>query len=229
MFVPFISHSNIISNLNFYSLVLSVNPVQSVPLMVAAPSATLHHQIAQHAIQQHQQQQQQQHHHHQQQQQQAHQQQLHHQLQQEEQQEDESEESHLKDDHQDSDCGEQEDSQMDNEEFIEEEHPEDEEEEDEEEDEEEQQQVEIEETFYLSDCESDDEEKQLGIYYNISQKPTCLLSDISSAEFMAHQTSCPSPGRYVCNLCRKEFSQPKWLQTHMSSHSNWLKVKFICF
>lgn len=185
--------------------VLSVNPVQSVPLMVAAPSATLHHQIAQHAIQQHQQQQQQQHHHHQQQQQQAHQHQLHHQLQQEEQQEDESEESHLKDDHQDSDCGEQEDSQMDNEEFIEEEHPEDEEEEDEEEDEEEQQQVEIEETFYLSDCESDDEEKQL-------------------AEFMAHQTSCPSPGRYVCNLCRKEFSQPKWLQTHMSSHSNWLKA-----
>lgn len=188
--------------------VLTVNPVQSVPLMVAAPTATLHHHLAQQALQQHQQQQQQQHqqqqhHHHQQ---QAHQQQLHQQLQHEDQQEEESaEESQLKGDSQDSDCGDQDDSQLDNEEFIEEDHLEEEDEEEEEEEEEQQEQTEVEETYYLSDCESDDEEKKLE-------------------EFMTHQTSCPSPGRYVCNLCRKEFTQPKWLQTHMSSHSNWLKA-----
>lgn len=193
--------------------------------MVSAPAATLHHHLAQHAIQQHQQQQQQQHHHHQQ--QQALQQQIQHQLQHEVQQEDESEESHLKDEPQDSDCGDPDDSQVDNEEFIEEEHPDDEEEEEEEEDEE-QQQTENEEPYCLSDCETDDEEKQLGTSHVCSTEVryfTHLLLS-TSAEFMAHQTSCPSPGRYVCNLCRKEFSQPKWLQTHMSSHSNWLKVRY---
>ncbi|XP_055906573.1 zinc finger protein 236 isoform X1 [Eupeodes corollae] len=44
------------------------------------------------------------------------------------------------------------------------------------------------------------------------------------AEFISSQTSCPSPGRYICNLCRKEFRQIKWLQSHMKSHSNWIKA-----
>lgn len=174
--------------------VISVNPVQSVPLMVAAPTATIqhHHHITQQAIQQHHHQQ-----HHQHQQQHQHHQQLQHL---EEVQEDESEESHLKE-CQDSDSGEHDDSQIDNEEMVEEEQLEEEEEDVELEAEVE----EVDEEYYITDCETDDEEKQL-------------------AEFMTYQTSCPSPGRYVCNLCRKEFSQPKWLQTHMSSHSNWLKA-----
>lgn len=44
------------------------------------------------------------------------------------------------------------------------------------------------------------------------------------AEFMAQQTRCEGPGRYVCNLCRKEFKHHKWLTSHMKSHSNWIKA-----
>ncbi|CAD7086984.1 unnamed protein product [Hermetia illucens] len=44
------------------------------------------------------------------------------------------------------------------------------------------------------------------------------------AEFISLQTSCPSPGRYVCNLCRKEFKHSRWIQNHMKSHSNWIKA-----
>uniref|UniRef100_A0A182NN79 Protein krueppel n=1 Tax=Anopheles dirus TaxID=7168 RepID=A0A182NN79_9DIPT len=62
------------------------------------------------------------------------------------------------------------------------------------------------EYYAESDCEeSDDEEKQI-------------------AEFLAYQTSCPTPGRFVCNLCHKEFNQQKWLHMHMSSHTNWIKA-----
>ncbi|XP_053665160.1 zinc finger protein 774 [Anopheles marshallii] len=62
------------------------------------------------------------------------------------------------------------------------------------------------EYYAETECEeSDDEEKQI-------------------AEFLTYQTSCPSPGRYVCNLCHKEFNQPKWLHLHMSSHTNWIKA-----
>ncbi|XP_053676154.1 zinc finger protein 26 [Anopheles nili] len=62
------------------------------------------------------------------------------------------------------------------------------------------------EYYAETECEeTDDEEKQI-------------------AEFLAFQTSCPSPGRYVCNLCHKEFNQPKWLHLHMSSHTNWIKA-----
>lgn len=184
--------------------IISVNPIQSVPLMVAAP--TLQQHLA-HALQQHQQQQHHHHHHQHHHQQQHH---PHHQDQHEQhhdhedQQEDDSEESHLKDEGQDSDSGEHEDSQIDNEEYLEEEQP-DEDEEEEEEEEQLDQPAEVDVEYCITEIESDSEEKQL-------------------AEFMTYQTSCPSPGRYVCNLCRKEFSQPKWLQTHMSSHSNWLKA-----
>lgn len=52
--------------------------------------------------------------------------------------------------------------------------------------------------------------------------------DLESKEFMAEfitlQTSCPAPGRHVCNLCHKEFKFSKWLHSHMKSHSNWIKV-----
>ncbi|XP_041772552.1 zinc finger protein 236 isoform X2 [Anopheles merus] len=62
------------------------------------------------------------------------------------------------------------------------------------------------EYYAETECEdSDDEEKLI-------------------AEFLTYQTSCPSPGRYVCNLCHKEFNQPKWLHLHMSSHTNWIKA-----
>lgn len=44
------------------------------------------------------------------------------------------------------------------------------------------------------------------------------------AEFITLQTSCPAPGRHVCNLCHKEFKFSKWLHSHMKSHSNWIKV-----
>ncbi|XP_058831104.1 zinc finger and SCAN domain-containing protein 2 [Topomyia yanbarensis] len=179
--------------------VISVNQVQSVPMMVA-PAATIqqHHHLAQHALHQHQQNH---HQHHNQQQQQQHQQQ---QLHEQELQEDEVEESLIKDGPE-SDFGEQDDDQIDNDEMIEEELHEEEEAELDAEMDMEADLEHLEEELYISDCESDDDEKQL-------------------AEFMTYQTSCPSPGRYVCNLCRKEFSQPKWLQTHMSSHSNWLKA-----
>lgn len=133
--------------------VISVNPVQSVPLMVAAPTASLHHHLAQHVMQQ-QQQQHHQHHHHQQQHHQHQQDQQEQQL--EEMQEDESEESHFKDG-QDSDSGEHDDSQIDNEEYLEEDQPDDEEEE-----EEQLEQTEVDEEYCITDCESDDEEKQLG-------------------------------------------------------------------
>ncbi|XP_055535869.1 zinc finger and BTB domain-containing protein 49 [Wyeomyia smithii] len=160
------------------SNVISVNPIQSVPMMVAAPpTAIQHHHLAQHTFQQ---------------QQHLHQQMQHQQLG-EEQLDDDVEECHIKDG-QESEYGEQEDSQIDNDEMIEEDVQEEEEIE-----------AEGEEEFFVTDGDTDDEEKQL-------------------AEFMNHQTSCPSPGRYVCNLCRKEFNQPKCLQTHMSSHSNWLKA-----
>uniref|UniRef100_A0A182PXJ5 Protein krueppel n=1 Tax=Anopheles epiroticus TaxID=199890 RepID=A0A182PXJ5_9DIPT len=62
------------------------------------------------------------------------------------------------------------------------------------------------EYYAETECEeSDDEEKLI-------------------AEFLTYQTSCPKPGRYVCNLCHKEFNQAKWLQLHMSSHTNWIKA-----
>ncbi|XP_055386117.1 zinc finger protein 813 [Condylostylus longicornis] len=44
------------------------------------------------------------------------------------------------------------------------------------------------------------------------------------AEFINSQITCLGPGQYACNLCRKEFKQVKWLQTHMKSHSNWIKA-----
>lgn len=52
-----------------------------------------------------------------------------------------------------------------------------------------------------------------------------LFFSFSSAEFISMQTSCPYPGRFICNLCRKEFKHVRWLNTHMKSHSNWIKVK----
>lgn len=192
--------------------VISVNPVQSVPVMVAAP--TIHQQIAQQALHHHHQQQQQQH--HQQQQHQQHQQQQHHHhhhhpqepepepeeeehLQQDPQEEEESEESHMKEGPDSEECGDLDES-IDNEEMVEEEMLE----EIEGEVEEAEQEQEQEEEFYITDGESDDEEKKL-------------------ADFMTQQTT-QHDGRFICNLCRKEFSQEKWLQTHMSSHSNWLKA-----
>lgn len=51
-----------------------------------------------------------------------------------------------------------------------------------------------------------------------------VIYRLSTAEFVSAQTSCPYPGLFVCNLCRKEFKHSKWLQTHMKSHSNWIKV-----
>lgn len=44
------------------------------------------------------------------------------------------------------------------------------------------------------------------------------------AEFMTQQTRCEGPGRFVCNLCRKEFKHLKWLQSHIKSHTNWIKA-----
>uniref|UniRef100_A0A182J9R6 Protein krueppel n=1 Tax=Anopheles atroparvus TaxID=41427 RepID=A0A182J9R6_ANOAO len=66
------------------------------------------------------------------------------------------------------------------------------------------------EYYAQTECEeTDEEEKQIGA---------------DTTDFVTYQTSCPSPGRYVCNLCHKEFNQPKWLQMHMSSHANWIKA-----
>ncbi|KFB43494.1 AGAP004729-PA-like protein [Anopheles sinensis] len=70
------------------------------------------------------------------------------------------------------------------------------------------------EYYAQTECEeTDEEEKQIGA---------------DTTDFVTFQTSCPSPGRYVCNLCHKEFNQPKWLQMHMSSHANWIKKTFEC-
>lgn len=49
------------------------------------------------------------------------------------------------------------------------------------------------------------------------------------AEFISLQTSCPAPGRHICNLCHKEFKYSKWLHSHMKLHSNWFKVSTECF
>lgn len=48
---------------------------------------------------------------------------------------------------------------------------------------------------------------------------------VFAAEFISKQTSCPYPGKFICNLCRQEFKYSRWLQTHMKSHSNWIKVR----
>lgn len=66
-------------------------------------------------------------------------------------------------------------------------------------------------TLAVSDAESETEDKQ-------------YLDSFISAEFITLQTSCPSPGRFVCNLCHKEFKHSKWLRSHMKSHSNWIKA-----
>lgn len=44
-------------------------------------------------------------------------------------------------------------------------------------------------------------------------------------KFISQQTSCPAPGRYICNLCHREFKYSKWLHGHMKYHSNWIKVR----
>lgn len=44
------------------------------------------------------------------------------------------------------------------------------------------------------------------------------------AQFISLQTSCPAPGRHVCNLCHKEYKLVHSLHNHMKSHSNWIKV-----
>lgn len=70
-----------------------------------------------------------------------------------------------------------------------------------------------------------EEELEEGVTY------TLAISDDSDqedkqyiAEFITLQTSCPSPGRFICNLCHKEFKHNKWLRSHMKQHSNWIKV-----
>lgn len=100
------------------------------------------------------------------------------------------------------------------------------------------QQIEHEE---LVEIEDDDDEEQYILTTNESppvslsnatMNTTCTSSDVETdseekqylAEFMTFQTSCVSPGRHVCNLCHKEFKHTKWLQSHMKSHSNWIKV-----
>lgn len=62
----------------------------------------------------------------------------------------------------------------------------------------------------LSDSEDDAEQKEF------------------MAEFISLQTSCPAPGRHICNLCHVEFTHSKWLHTHMKNHSNWFKVSWVC-
>lgn len=42
------------------------------------------------------------------------------------------------------------------------------------------------------------------------------------AEFMTQTTSANNS--HSCNLCHKEFKHVKWLQSHMKSHSNWIKA-----
>lgn len=55
------------------------------------------------------------------------------------------------------------------------------------------------------EIESENEEKQLLV------------------EFMANQTTTRD-NMHICNLCQNSFKHVKWLQSHMKSHSNWMKV-----
>ncbi|XP_063696819.1 zinc finger protein SNAI2-like isoform X2 [Culicoides brevitarsis] len=55
------------------------------------------------------------------------------------------------------------------------------------------------------EIESENEEKQL------------------LAEFMANQTTTKD-NLHICNLCQNSFKHVKWLQSHMKSHSNWMKA-----
>lgn len=57
----------------------------------------------------------------------------------------------------------------------------------------------------IEDIESENEEKKL------------------LAEFMANQTTTRN-NVHTCNLCQNSFKHVKWLQSHMKSHSNWMKV-----
>lgn len=63
---------------------------------------------------------------------------------------------------------------------------------------------------------------------NHVQMPVSMSDSEEDPEFMAEfislQTSCPEPGRHVCNLCHLEFKMSKWLHKHMKCHSNWFKV-----
>lgn len=43
-------------------------------------------------------------------------------------------------------------------------------------------------------------------------------------EFISSQVSMPMPGKYLCNLCQKEFRQYRWMENHLKSHSNWIRV-----
>lgn len=40
---------------------------------------------------------------------------------------------------------------------------------------------------------------------------------------MANQTTTRD-NMHICNLCQNSFKHVKWLQSHMKSHSNWMKV-----
>lgn len=79
-----------------------------------------------------------------------------------------------------------------------------------------------------SDCEDKEYlgENHLNIIlcYLCHRFDSLFILSFVIAEFVSAQTSCPYPGLFVCNLCRKEFKHSKWLQTHMKSHSNWIKV-----
>lgn len=96
-------------------------------------------------------------------------------------------------------------------------------------------------TLELSEASECEDKEYLGEWLSLSfSLSRCHLSIkmlmffiCIVAEFVSAQTSCPYPGLFVCNLCRKEFKHSKWLQTHMKSHSNWIKVisravHFIC-
>lgn len=79
------------------------------------------------------------------------------------------------------------------------------------------------ESQIIEEVEEEEEEQQET--YTLTVSDTEEQEDKEYlAEFISLQTSCPSPGRYICNLCRKEFKHSKWLHTHMKQHSNWIKV-----
>ncbi|XP_055709048.1 zinc finger and BTB domain-containing protein 17 [Phlebotomus papatasi] len=79
------------------------------------------------------------------------------------------------------------------------------------------------ESQIIEEVEEEEEEQQET--YTLTVSDTEEQEDKEYlAEFISLQTSCPSPGRYICNLCRKEFKHSKWLHTHMKQHSNWIKA-----
>lgn len=81
-----------------------------------------------------------------------------------------------------------------------------------------------EQTAELEDCEENGNIIQEDFSYEENIENEELTEKEYLAEFISSQVSMPMPGKYLCNLCQKEFRQYRWMENHLKSHSNWIRV-----